>query len=175
MRSLKMVALAILTVASGIVWTPAASASGSSATCTFAAPYAASGVTLTPEIFHYNTEGNAAVYCIGSIYGDPVAGPGTFYEDGYLYGTCLQGYGPPPGHAGSDSYTASIPVFKNGKTVNVSLSGTYDTHYLAGLGTEVGTSGTLETATWQYVLLTGNCVITPATQVLVIQQMVIHT
>ena len=37
-----------------------------------------------------------------------------------------------------DTYTASIPVFKNGRTVNVSLSGSYDMQYLSGLGTEVG-------------------------------------
>ena len=175
MRLMKMAALALLAVASGVVWTPAASAAGSSATCTFAAPYSISGVTLlTPTTFHYTTEGNATVFCVGSINGYPVAGPGTYSEVGYLYGTCLQGYGPVPGY-GPDTYTASIPVFKNGKTVNVSLTGSYDIHYLSGLGTEVGASGTMETATWQYVLLTGNCVTTPATQVLVTQQEVIHT
>ena len=180
MRRLMMATLGVLILGLSVVGQPAAFASpatGSSAACTFTAPYSLgpTGVTLTPAIFHYKMEGNATVYCTGRINGYPVAGPGTYYEEGYLSGNCVQGSGPPAAYPNSDTYAANIPVWKNGKIATLHLSGTYNTFYTTPIGTEVGTSGTLETSTWQFVILSGDCVLSPVTRVLLTQQEVIST
>lgn len=177
MRRLTMATLGVLILGLSVVGQPpalAGSTTRSKAVCSFTVSYTLSpGVPLTPSIFHYNSDGNATVYCTGSLNGYPIAGPGTYYEEGYLYGNCVQGSGPPAGYA--DTYKASIPVWKNGQVVRMPLSGTYNTYYVSPSGYEVGTSGTLENSTWQFVVLQGVPCVTPITSVLLTQQEVIST
>lgn len=143
---------------------PGESGPQSIATCVFSADFTLRpGVTMTPSTFYFTTNGETAtVYCTGEVNGSPVTGPGTYGEEGNIYGgNCFEG-------SGEGKYTAHIPTQAGVQRVK----GGFKLQYVGLSGTETGPN---IDATFEYFPTEGDCFNEPLTAFTLHQQETLRT
>jgi hypothetical protein len=115
------------------------------------------GLTLTPGQHGYTNHSVGTINCLGSLNGHQIVGPGSIAEDGNLFGNCVQG-------TGSGTVRLSIPIAGGTK---FPVSEKYTFRYVGIVGTF---SGPTYSGAFEFLPQSGDCLLTPLTQVAVLAQ-----
>ena len=98
-----------------------------------------------------------SINCLGSLNGHHIVGPGSVTDDGNVFGNCVQG-------TGSGTFRLSIPIAGG---TNFPLSEKYTVQYVGIVGTF---SGPVFSGVFEFLPQSGDCPLTPLTQVAVLAQ-----
>jgi hypothetical protein len=128
------------------------------AICTVSHPLTLSpGLTLTPGQHEYTNNSIGTINCLGSLNGRQIVGPGSVTNEGHLTGTCAQG-------TGSGEFQFLIPIAGGTEFPVVEK---YTSHYVGIVGT---ISGPVFSGAFEFLPQSGDCLLTPLTQVAVLAQ-----
>ena len=155
-RKMTYVVVALMLAGVCVIAAPAHAAD--TAVCTVSHPLMLSpGLTLAPGQHGSTNHSIGAINCLGSLNGHQIVGPGSVTDDGILVGSCLQG-------TGSGTFRFSIPIAGG---TNFPVSETYTFHYVGIVGTF---SGPVFSGAFEFLPQSGDCLLTPLTQVAVLAQ-----
>ncbi len=115
------------------------------------------GLTLTPGQHGATNHSIGSINCLGSLNGHQIVGPGSVTEDASFLGNCLQG-------TGSGTVRLSIPIAGG---TNFTVSEKYTFGYVGVVGT---LSGPMFSGVFEFLPQSGDCLLTPLTQVAVLAQ-----
>jgi hypothetical protein len=153
----KMTYLFVALMLAGVCFIAAPAHAADGAICTVSHPLMLSpGLTLAPGQHGLTNNSVGTVDCLGSLDGHQIVASGSLTEAGNLTGTCLQG-------TGSAEIQMRIPT--NAGTVRVSEKYTFQ--YVGILGTF---SGPVFSGAFEFLPQSGDCLLTPLTQVGVLAQ-----
>jgi hypothetical protein len=154
----KMTYLFVGLMLAGICVIAAPAQAADTALCTVSHPLTLSpGLTLTPGQQEYTNNSIGTINCVGSLKGRQIVGPGSVTNEGHLTGSCAQG-------TGSGEFQFLIPVAGG---TDVSVIEKYTSHYVGIVGT---ISGPVFSGVFEFLPQSGDCLITPLTQVAVLAQ-----
>ena len=155
-RKMKYLFVALMLAGVAVIAAPAHAAD--TAVCVVSHPLMLSpGLTLAPAQHGYTNHSIGSINCLGSLNGHQIVGPGSITEDGNLFGNCVQG-------KGSGTVRLSIPIAGG---INFPVSEKYTFGYVGLVGTF---SGPMFSGAFEFLPQSGDCLLTPLTQVAVLAQ-----
>lgn len=160
-RKMKYLFVAFMLAGVGVIAAPAHAAD--TAVCVVSHPLMLSpGLTLAPGQHGYTNHSIGSINCLGSLRGHQIVGPGSITEDGNLFGNRVQG-------TGSGTVRLSIPIAGG---INFPVSEKYTFGYVGLVGT---LSGPMFSGAFEFLPQSGDCLLTPLTQVAVLAQATISS
>jgi len=154
----KMTYLFLALMLAGVCLIAAPAHAADTAICTVSHPLMLSpGLTLAPGQHGSTNHSIGSINCVGSLNGHQIVGPGSVTDDGILNGNCVQG-------TGSGTFRFSIPVAGG---TNFAVSEKYTFRYVGIVGTF---SGPMFSGVFEFLPQSGDCLLTPLTQVAVLAQ-----
>jgi len=154
----KMTYVVVALMLAGVCVIAAPAHAADTAVCTVSHPLMLSpGLTLAPGQHGSTNHSIGAINCLGSLNGHQIVGPGSVTDDGILVGSCVQG-------TGSGTFRFSIPIAGG---TNFPVSEKFTFRYVGIVGTF---SGTMFSGGFEFLPQSGDCLLTPLTQVAVLAQ-----